>query len=122
MPNGLSKPFDLDARDEAYWIMVRRKSQANRPGEMVRCDFCSKSGTEVEKLVAGLGGIHICNECIEICQEIVLDFEEYPETEKSAIAGDVGARCSFCGKGRDDVRHLIAGPAVYICDECAGRF
>ncbi len=26
--------------------------------------------------------------------------------------------CSFCGKGRDDVKKLIAGPTVYICDEC----
>jgi len=29
-----------------------------------------------------------------------------------------GLRCSFCGKGQDDVRKLIAGPTVYICDEC----
>lgn len=26
--------------------------------------------------------------------------------------------CSFCGKSQDDVRKLIAGPAVYVCDEC----
>jgi ATP-dependent Clp protease ATP-binding subunit ClpX len=26
--------------------------------------------------------------------------------------------CSFCGKGQDQVRKLIAGPDVYICDEC----
>lgn len=26
--------------------------------------------------------------------------------------------CSFCGKSQNDVRKLIAGPAVYICDEC----
>ena len=26
--------------------------------------------------------------------------------------------CSFCGKNQDDVRKLIAGPNVYICDEC----
>jgi ATP-dependent Clp protease ATP-binding subunit ClpX len=29
-----------------------------------------------------------------------------------------GLRCSFCGKGQDEVKKLIAGPAVYICDEC----
>ena len=28
--------------------------------------------------------------------------------------------CSFCGKGQDQVRKLIAGPEVYICDECIG--
>ena len=26
--------------------------------------------------------------------------------------------CSFCGKNRDDVEKLIAGPSVYICNEC----
>jgi ATP-dependent Clp protease ATP-binding subunit ClpX len=26
--------------------------------------------------------------------------------------------CSFCGKSQDDVRKLIAGPTVYICDGC----
>jgi ATP-dependent Clp protease ATP-binding subunit ClpX len=29
-------------------------------------------------------------------------------------------RCSFCGKGQDEVKKLIAGPMVYICDECVG--
>ena len=27
-------------------------------------------------------------------------------------------KCSFCGKNQDDVEKLIAGPDVYICDEC----
>lgn len=27
-------------------------------------------------------------------------------------------KCSFCGKGQDQVKRLIAGPGVYICDEC----
>ncbi len=27
-------------------------------------------------------------------------------------------RCSFCSKSQDEVRKLIAGPEVYICDEC----
>jgi len=26
--------------------------------------------------------------------------------------------CSFCGKSQEEVKKLIAGPAVYICDEC----
>lgn len=28
--------------------------------------------------------------------------------------------CSFCGKSSNDVRKLVAGPAVHICDECVG--
>lgn len=27
-------------------------------------------------------------------------------------------RCSFCGRSEDEVKKLIAGPNVYICDEC----
>lgn len=26
--------------------------------------------------------------------------------------------CSFCGKGVNEVRKMVAGPSVYICDEC----
>ena len=32
--------------------------------------------------------------------------------------GDKPLYCSFCGKGQSEVRKLIAGPSVYICDEC----
>ncbi len=37
-----------------------------------------------------------------------------------AKKGDVGDNlfCSFCGKNQKEVKKLIAGPAVYICDEC----
>ena len=28
------------------------------------------------------------------------------------------ARCSFCGKHQDQVRKLVAGPGVFICDQC----
>jgi hypothetical protein len=31
---------------------------------------------------------------------------------------DESLKCSFCGKGQKEVRKLIAGPTVYICDEC----
>ena len=33
--------------------------------------------------------------------------------------GDKGQlKCSFCGKLQDQVKKLVAGPGVYICDEC----
>ncbi|MDP6625037.1 MAG: ClpX C4-type zinc finger protein, partial [Nitrospinota bacterium] len=40
--------------------------------------------------------------------------------KKSSSGSDSGGslRCSFCGKGPAEVRKLIAGPTVYICDEC----
>ncbi|MBI4389435.1 MAG: hypothetical protein HY580_04585, partial [Nitrospinae bacterium] len=36
--------------------------------------------------------------------------------KKSATSGNY--RCSFCGKSQEEVKKLIAGPTVYICDEC----
>ncbi len=35
-----------------------------------------------------------------------------------AKTGDSRLKCSFCGKSQDQVKKLIAGPEVYICDEC----
>ena len=37
-------------------------------------------------------------------------------TNKSGQGGQL--TCSFCGKAQEEVKKLIAGPAVYICDEC----
>jgi hypothetical protein len=38
-------------------------------------------------------------------------------SEQPRIAAD-DRRCSFCGKGRDDVRTIITAEAAAICDEC----
>lgn len=37
---------------------------------------------------------------------------------KSSSGSGGSLRCSFCGKGHEEVKKLIAGPTVYICDEC----
>ncbi|MBF0622143.1 MAG: ATP-dependent Clp protease ATP-binding subunit ClpX [Magnetococcales bacterium] len=39
-------------------------------------------------------------------------------TKKRSESGSSVLHCSFCGKSQNDVRKLIAGPSVYICDEC----
>lgn len=41
-------------------------------GEMLHCSFCGKSQEEVKKLIAGRG-VYICDECIEVCINIVAD-------------------------------------------------
>lgn len=41
-------------------------------GETLYCSFCGKSQDEVKKLVAGRG-VYICDECIEVCINIVAD-------------------------------------------------
>src|SRR5918992_1405531 len=46
-----------------------------------------------------------------------------PEGTRSAVMARIGdggdlLKCSFCGKSQKQVKKLIAGPGVYICDEC----
>ena len=36
-----------------------------------RCSFCGKSQDQVQRLIAGPGGVYICDECIDLCQEII---------------------------------------------------
>jgi len=39
---------------------------------------------------------------------------------KSRKSPATGLKCSFCGRSKDDVAKLIAGPGVYICERCVG--
>ena len=38
--------------------------------------------------------------------------------DKKAASGEKALYCSFCGKSQHEVKKLIAGPSVFICDEC----
>lgn len=44
---------------------------AGKNGQNVRCSFCGKTQDQVKKLIAGPEGVFICDECIEICMDIV---------------------------------------------------
>ncbi len=46
-----------------------------RSEEILRCSFCGKSQNEVKKLIAG-PSVYVCNECIDICNEIINDDEK----------------------------------------------
>ena len=50
----------------------------------VRCSFCNKSEDQVRKLIAGPEGVYICDECIEICAEIIdEELDEYYEQDEN---------------------------------------
>jgi ClpX C4-type zinc finger len=54
-------------------------------------------------------------------EEVAMTADVTPDTQAPAAATDTAAkelRCSFCGKSQFDVRKLIAGPTIFICDEC----
>ena len=66
------------------WYIINSENRgivmANRSDErkMLRCSFCNKTQDQVRKLIAGPGA-YICDECIEICTEIIE--EELGDTE-----------------------------------------
>ena len=52
----------------------------------VRCSFCNKTGEQVRKLIAGPSGVYICDECVEICADIVEEeYEEAVATESEGL-------------------------------------
>ena len=67
----------------------------------LHCSFCGKSENEIQKLAAGPGGIHICDECVDVCQVImhgegvgparVFDAQTWPKERLLELLGPVNA-------------------------------
>ncbi len=56
------------------------------PGRMddrIRCSFCGKSQDQVKKLIAGMNNVFICDECVELCSEILE--EEMDDYDSSGL-------------------------------------
>ncbi len=54
--------------------------------EKVRCSFCNKTQDQVKKMIAGPGGVYICDECVDICADIIEEeYEEDPVAEELEI-------------------------------------
>ena len=51
-------------------------------GDLLKCSFCGKTQKQVKKLIAG-PGVYICDECIELCNEIII--EELQETSSLGL-------------------------------------
>jgi ATP-dependent Clp protease ATP-binding subunit ClpX len=52
-------------------------------GDLLKCSFCGKTQKQVKKLIAG-PGVYICDECIDLCNEIIID--ELNETSSLGLA------------------------------------
>lgn len=54
--------------------------------DQIRCSFCNKTQDQVRKLIAGPNGVYICDECVEICADIIdEEYEEEPAEETMDI-------------------------------------
>lgn len=50
-----------------------------------RCSFCNKSQDQVRKLIAGPNGAYICDECVDICSEIIEEEFEDVQVDNQEI-------------------------------------
>lgn len=55
-------------------------------GSALHCNFCGKSQKEVKKLIAG-PGVYICDECIELCNDII--YEDTAKSNQKAVVDNV---------------------------------
>ena len=68
--------------------MITGKEMAGKTiGSDVRCSFCNKTQNQVRKLIAGPNGVYICDECIEICEDILE--EELEEDDDFSPSHDI---------------------------------
>ena len=83
--------------------------------DLLKCSFCGKSQKQVKKLIAG-PAIYICDECIELCNEIIEDeFAEGPDLgliEELPKPRDIRAFLDEYVIGQDRAKKTLA-VAVY---------
>jgi endopeptidase Clp ATP-binding regulatory subunit ClpX len=78
--------------------------------ELVKCSFCGKSQKAVKKLIAG-PGVYICDECIELCNEIIdEEFAQAAEVGMEAlpIPRDIRAFLDEYVVGQDQAKKVLA--------------
>ena len=61
-------------------------SRGIRRGSTQRCSFCSRSQDQVNRLIAGPDGVFICDECVDLCKEILR--EEEPPVDSRTVFGE----------------------------------
>lgn len=85
--------------------------------DMLKCSFCGKSQKQVKKLIAG-GGVYICDECIELCNEIIEEElgkaqnEQKERGDKLPRPSEISAFLDKYVIGQDDAKRILS-VAVY---------
>ena len=87
------------------------------------CSFCAKDQSHVRRLVAGPGGVYICNECVEACRDVIREEagpveEQQPDAQPQAEAAEVLPPQAIYERlcdhvvGQEDAKRVLA-VAVY---------
>jgi len=115
------------------WLKRRAESvdaaRHNPAADDLRCSFCSKGQPDVRKLIAG-PTVFICNECVDVCVDIILqdrDVHEVPQaaagdqqpTGVDAVLRERAITCALCGKASLPDRVLTIENRGVLCGGCA---
>jgi hypothetical protein len=83
----------------------------------VHCSFCEKSQYDVRKIIAG-PGVHICDECIDLCSEVLeRESESNSPVEKLGPASPT-AVCPLCNLPKDATELRAIEERSAICVKC----
>ena len=89
-------------------------ARVGESGDLLKCSFCGKSQKQVKKLIAG-PGVYICDECIELCNEIIeseVDDAQQSSLEELPKPAEIHAFLDEYVVGQDAAKRNLA-VAVY---------
>jgi DNA-binding transcriptional MerR regulator len=85
------------------------------------CSFCGRPPDEARTSLAA-GTARICHVCVDLAREVIAIDDREPKSSTPPRPPEeqpAGWRaCAFCGRDRSEVRKLVAGPTLVICDGC----
>ena len=113
-------PLDADLLSQAR-IAEAHVIDAEHDAEVARAEF----HRAVRRLQLAGGSLREIAEALGLSHQRVHQIVESAGGSRSWRKGRAGSgellSCSFCGKNQKQVKKLIAGPSVYICNECIER-
>src|SRR6186713_1730222 len=97
--------------------MVTKSKSRDGDSKGDNCSFCGRTGTQVERLIAGPPGIFICNECVDVCSTLLRDHHkrrqgEHPKLGKTLTPTQIKGHLDEYIIGQEQPKRTIA-VAVY---------
>ena len=87
--------------------------------EAIRCSFCNKLQRRVRKLIKGPEDLCICDECVQICVEIIADDKRPANTDApNWVVGTDARSCALCGMRMQPNEAMMIRDLAPLCMTC----
>jgi hypothetical protein len=110
-------------------MLFKRIKSRGTNEQRLRCSFCNKEQTDVQKLIAG-PAVFICDECVRVCNDILADDARFPARVEGTAAeppapAPVGpttriVACTLCGMRLPWEEGLPVPERGVLCPGCTG--